>query len=233
MTRTLRGLLVTSAALCALASPVFSQNIPYTPGSGGTLGAVTCGTSVSCPKNAQIDSAGNDATDTTFHGLRNVGTFSNPSLNSVLTLGASAAYGIGTALCASSCTPSSMYITLANGNMSITGGQIRINDTLATSWAVNSQIGVDLFSAAPTLANGDGGAYKFSGTANYLGSLICTNNLGVETDGEAFKCNVVGSTLDVALGSAGAKLYATFYTPTGSGTPTAGSTLNLTLTGKN
>lgn len=218
-----------------IASAVDAQNI----GTTGTDGAHTMCTrkpgavDITCV--APADSGGGDPTDTTYHAIRVVRNYSNPTLNSVLTLGAAAPYGVSTTLCASSCTPSSIYVTLPNGNMAISGGVIRVNDALANSWGINSQITVDLFSAAPTLSNGDGGAYKIaSGTAFYLGSLSCTNNLGVQVgDGSVFKCNVVGSVLEVALGAANAKLYATFYTPTGSGTPTAGSTLNLTLTGSN
>lgn len=155
-----------------------------------------------------------------------------------MVLAAAAAYGQATALCTSATVATcnsniaGYYFTLATGTMHITGGSIRINDSLSTGWAQNAQVWMDLFSAAATLNAGDGGAYKIAtGTANYVGSLLCTSALGVQGDGVNFKCTPVGGVLDVNLGATNAHLFATFETLTGSGAVTAGSTLYGALTG--
>jgi hypothetical protein len=178
MIRSLRGLLVASAALCALAPTAYAQNIPYTPGSGGNLGGVTCGTSVSCPKNALIDSGAGDATNPTAHSIKNspvdsgggdmsdttnhavktsivagsTRNFLNLSLNSSYTINnaVSTAYTANQLLCTSTTasTCSTNYWTLPLGRITLSGGTLRISDATATAWAANSQIRIDVWSGS-------------------------------------------------------------------------------------
>jgi hypothetical protein len=56
------------ALLCLGASPAAAQ-IAFTPGSGGTMGSVTCG-SDKCPKHTLVDSGAGDMTDATLHALQ-------------------------------------------------------------------------------------------------------------------------------------------------------------------
>lgn len=227
MIRLLRGLLVVLAALCALASPAFAQTtaVPYTPGSGGNLGANTCG-SYACPQYSQ--------------SFQTLPLSQSPGY---FTMGTgTGAYNANQMLCnsttGSTCNTmiSSNWWVLPNGTMHLTGGTLKVNDTVTTSWAANSQISVDLWSVAPTIAagvgNGDRLAYAIAtGSASRLASLNCTTLLGVMGDGISFDCYVVGGPKDINLGSANAKIYGTFYTPTGSGVTTSTEQVSLTLLG--
>lgn len=149
------------------------------------------------------------------------------------------AYNANQLLC-SSTTPATcnsaiaaVYWTLPNGSSSLTGGNIRITDSTSTAWAANSQIQIDLFSAAPTMTNGDRGAWAISsGTAGWLASLICTTGAGEQNDGVNFNCTVVGGTKDINLGGTNVKVYGTYQAISASGVTAASANLYATLAGK-
>lgn len=168
-------------------------------------------------------------------GLSNVG-----GPNASFTFGtATTAYNAGQILCSSATAAtcntaiSAVWWVLPTGTIELTGGVIRITDSTATAWAANSQIQIDLFSAAPTMANGDRLAWSISsGTSLWLASLICTTAAGEQGDGVTFNCYVVGGPKSLNLGSANAKLYGTYTALTASGVTAASASLFATLTGK-
>lgn len=215
---TIAGLLAGSAAFAQTAA------VPYTPGSGGNLGANTCG-SYACPQYSQ--------------SFQTLPLSQSPGY---FTMGTgTGAYNANQLICNSAtyttCNTmiASNWWVLPNGTIHLTGGTLKVNDTVTTSWAANTQIFVDLWaSTAPTItsASGDRLTYAIAtGSANRLATLLCTTGQGVLGDGESFDCYVQGGPKDINLGSANAKIYGTFVSSTGSGVTSSTEQFSMNLLG--
>jgi len=99
----------------------------------------------------------------------------------------------------------------------ISRGDISINDTTAASWNAKT-ITIDLWTAAPTFANGDRSTFSpATGTASHIGSLTCTMG-SIYGDGVWGECIVAyGNFITVQVSSA-TQIYWTATATSGSGT---------------
>ncbi len=202
--------------------PAFAStpSVKLQDGSGTPLSSTDGALDVNCPSCGGGGGGGG--------GVSPFGT--NPT--STLTLPAStSAYGAGD-LIANSATAGSVVVpsfSIANSAGAAIIPRIRLatNDATATAWG-NQTVQVDLWSSAPTFANGDRGAWvPATGTAAHLGSYTCA--LSVEYgDGAYSECSPnVGTSTLLKLAS-GTAIYWTLESLTGSGVTGAGKTFTLT-----
>ncbi len=103
------------------------------------------------------------------------GVESNPT--STLTLTSATTARSANTLVANNATAGSIVVpslTLTNPGALIPRLRLSINDATSTAWGAVS-VQIDLWSAAPTFTNGDGGAFAVAtGAANHLGSYTGT-----------------------------------------------------------
>lgn len=158
-------------------------------------------------------------------------TFAITNPTSTLTLPATTtAYAAGTTI-ASSATAGSVVVpsfAIPNtaGGFYLPALLLTSNDTTSASWA-GAIVQIDLWRTAPTLTNGDRGAYLIAtGAANYLGSYSCT--FAASGDGAYAACApVVGTTPAVRLAS-GTSVFWTAQAVNGSGATAASKAFTLT-----
>lgn len=104
----------------------------------------------------------------------------------------------------------------------VTRARMRFNDETVT----NAQFRLHLYTASPTPANGDNGAWKTTKHAEYLGSIDVTVD-------KVFTSNAVGISAAAAIPfelSAGAVLYG-LLEARAAYTPTSGEVFNITIEG--
>lgn len=238
MKRSLRDVLVATLTL-GLILPMGAAIADYQIKDGNsalqTVLAFVCQTSKICPAQVLIDSSGNEkATASNPLRVDPVGTTAQPvasiptNPNSTLTLpSTTTAYSAGQ-LIANSATAGSVTVP----SFSFTGSiiprlRLSINDTTSTAWG-GVGIQVDLWSAPPTVANGDRGAFSpATGTANHLGSFTCTMSPEYG-DGAFAECAPsIGSAVIPKLAS-GSSIYWTLQTTSASGVTGASKTFTLT-----
>jgi hypothetical protein len=153
----------------------------------------------------------------------------NPT--STLTLPATTTAYAGGNLIASSATAGSVVVpslSIANTAGGFYGPRLRlsINDSTSTAWG-GMIVQVDLWTAAPTMTNGDRGAYLVAtGSANYLASYSCT--LIQAGDGAYGACApTIGTTPAIRL-AGGTSVFWTAEAVTGSGVTGASKVFTLT-----
>ena len=106
--------------------------------------------------------------------------------------------------------------------------RVRINDTLASSWNGQS-LTIDLWSAAPTFAAGNGDRSTFlpaTGSGTHLGSYSCSLSI-VAGDGVWGECAITVGQYITFQAIAPTRIYWTAIAATGSGTVTASDILYL------
>jgi hypothetical protein len=107
---------------------------------------------------------------------------------------------------------------------------VTTNSTNQTSSSYSPQFCLSLFTAPPTLTNGDGGAFQTTGAASYLGPAN-TMNAAIFSDGSwAVGGKTVGGT-PLPFRTAGAALYGvlSFCSIVGTYTPASGEAITVTL----
>lgn len=169
-----------------------------------------------------------------FFTLLSIGAWAAgiPASSSFTMTSTTTAYTAGQ-LIANSATAGSVVVpsfNLQNGGGNFTAisrGRLQINDSTSTAWGAQT-ITVDLWSAAPTLTNGDRGTYSpATGTAYHLGSLSCTMS-SEYGDGVYSECLVaVGNFISVPLYNP-TLIYWTATATTGSGVTGASKTISFT-----
>jgi hypothetical protein len=230
----IRAALLLVVSLWAFAAaPAFAVAINFTPGTGDTISAVTCG-SDKCPKDTLADSGGGDVTDTTNHAIKVTAPASplvtNPTSTLTLT-STTTAYTAGQLIAnnatAGSITVPSFAIANSAGGAMIPRLRLSTNDATSTAWGGKS-IQVDLWTAAPTFSTGDRTTFTpATGTASHLGSYSCTMSAEYG-DGAYAECAPnVGSFVLPKLGS-GTAIYWTLIAVTGSGVTGASKVWTVT-----
>ena len=154
----------------------------------------------------------------------------NPT--STLTLaGSTSAYAAGqlianNATAASVATPS-FAIANSGGGALIPRLRLATNDTTSTAWGGVS-IQVDLWSAAPTWANGDRGTWSpATGTGSHLGSYSCTMSAEYG-DGAYAECSPNVGSASLPKLSSGQAIYWSLQAVSASGVTGASKTFTLT-----
>jgi len=162
-----------------------------------------------------------------------VGTHTiNPS--STLTRPANATAYAQNELVASSTTAGSVAVpsVAMSGTAGVSGSvrRARLNTSATSGWGAVA-LRMDLWTAAPTFTNGDGGAFAVAtGSAHWLGSMTFA---GLTQNGDG-ACGIAtpdtGGSIDFALSGTG--IYWTLcYIGSASLTPTSGQTFTVTLEG--
>lgn len=201
----------------------------------GAPGATACATDTgSCSLNALAQRIAQRVTSLIGATLNTIATSSGAVTNptSTLTLpSATTAYTAGQLIASSatagSITVPSFSIANAGGGAVIARLRLSTNDATSTAWG-GQTIQVDLWSAAPTFANGDRGAWSpATGTAGHLGAFSCVMSAEYG-DGAYGECApAVGQAAMPKLAS-GAAIYWTLDAITGSGVTGAGKVFTLT-----
>ena len=134
-------------------------------------------------------------------------------------------------LIANSATAGSVTVPIfaianSGGGALIGRAQLVSSDT-AASWQ-SVQVQVDVWGTVPTFTNGDHGAYLVAtGSANLLGSFICTFQAAVSGDGNSASCYPsVGNYVQVS-GITGTSVYWTMKALTASVAITTGKTMTF------
>jgi hypothetical protein len=106
-------------------------------------------------------------------------------------------------------------------------GEIFINDSTSTAWG-GQTITVDLWSAAPTFANGDRGAFSpATGTASHLAAFTCKMSAEYG-DGVWGECGIVTGNALIFPAATPVTVYWTATATTGSGTTGASKVVSFT-----
>lgn len=141
-------------------------------------------------------------------------SFTLPSTTTAYTAGQLMA---NSATGASVVVPSFVLQSFTTNEIVLSRGRLSINDTTAASWNAQT-ITIDLWSAAPTFANGDRSTYlPATGTANHLGALTCVMS-AVYGDGLYAECSVATGNFISIPAAAPTTIYWTATATTGSGT---------------
>jgi hypothetical protein len=132
------------------------------------------------------------------------------------------------------------YFTIPGGYSGAAIGRFRvsINDTTPTSWG-SQTIQIDTWSASPTWANGDAGAWlPATGAASHLGTYTCVmygTTAAVWGDGIAGECSInqgtyAFSSVQQTNGAAPSlsRIYVSAQAVSGSGVTGANKTLTIT-----
>lgn len=105
-------------------------------------------------------------------------------------------------------------------------GELWINDTTASSWN-GQKITIDLWSLAPTFANGDRSTFSpTTGTANHLAAFTCTMS-NIYGDGVWGECTINNGSALIISGNNPTQVFWTATALTGSGTTGASKTVTF------
>ena len=216
-------LLAVLALACALASPAGAQSVFPTPNAAVATGQVQMcldATGKAVPASQGTCSVPTGA----FTGL-----VSSPVSTLALT-STTTAYAANQNI-ASSATGASVVVPFfpiqnTAGSAYIQRARLISNDTTSTAWP-SVQVNVDLWSSAPTFANGDRSTYAPTGVASWIGQLQCTFSSIVYGDGIVANCTPAGSASPMPKLPSGSTIWWTAWAATASGTVGASKTLTL------
>ena len=135
---------------------------------------------------------------------------------------------IATSATAGSVVVPSFAIANSAGAAMIPSVELQVNDATSTSWG-GQTVQVDIWSAAPTFANGDRAAWlTATGSASHLGAFTCIMS-AVQGDGEYAECApTVGNFVGPIKLASGTSIFWTLNATTGSGVTGANKVWTLT-----